>query len=142
MGDPFVWETRVHWDELDALQMLHNLGFPRLFERARIAWYEHCGRGWALDVADNPDQHHVVKELRVEYHAPFRGTGPVRVETWVERIGTSSCVYGFRATSPDGETTYATGTNAVVKLDPGTLRPTPWTDRFREEHGRILREDG
>lgn len=134
----FIHDTWVHWDELDALQLLHNLGMPLHFERARIAFYEYCGRAWALDVRDNPDQHHVLKELRVEYERPFVGAGPLRVEVLVERIGSSSCVYVFRGADPEGGTAYATGRNVVVKLDPKTMCPAPWTDLFREEHERIL----
>lgn len=121
--------------------MLHNAGFVVHLERARIAWYESLGHAWELDSRHNPDQVHVVRELRLEYLAPVRGTGTIRIELWVERIGTTSCVYGFRFTDPQRSTTYAQGTQAIVKLDPESRRPAPWTDGFRARHEEILRAE-
>ena len=137
----FVYDARIHWDELDALQVLHNAGFVVHLERARIAWYESLGHAWALDSLDNPDQVHVVRELRLEYLAPIQGTAAIRIELWVERMGTSSCVYGFRFMDPRRSIIYAQGTQAIVKLDPGSRRPAPWTAGFRARHEEILRAD-
>lgn len=135
----FVYDARIHWDELDALQMLHNAGFVIHLERARIAWYESLGHAWALDSSHNPDQVHVARELRLEYVAPVRGTGTMRIELWVERMGRTSCVYGFRFADAEGSITYARGIQAIVKLDRDSGRPAPWTDGFRAAHERILR---
>ena len=136
-----MYGARIHWDELDALQVLHNAGYVVHLERARIAWYESLGHAWALDSRDNPDQVHVVRELRLEYLAPVRGTGTLRIELWVERMGTTSCLYGFRFMDGERSVTYAQGTQAIVKLDPETRRPSPWTEGFRVRHETITRAD-
>ena len=100
------------------------------------------GRRWERNVADNPDQFHVVKAQRIEYLVPFLGTGELRVEMWVEKLGRTSCGLGFLFTSPDAGVVYARGARTIVKLDPETLRPAPWTDRFREAISALAREEG
>ena len=60
--------------------------------------------------------------LRVVVHA---------VKGWIERMGESSVVYAFRVLSADGATVHAEGKRVNIKLDPRTLRPSPWTDEAR-----------
>ena len=127
----FIHTAPVHFDELDAMRMLHNARFFVHMERAASAFYRSLGARWALDVEDNPDQFHVVKAQEIEYLVPFMGTGELRVEMRVEKIGRTSCRLAFRFTSPDAVVTYARGARTIVKLNPATLRPIVWTDRFR-----------
>jgi acyl-CoA thioester hydrolase len=80
----------VHFDDLDALGMLHNARYPLIVERA-----------WT--------------------------------ELWEAR--------GVRFCSADGAVTYAHGTRALGRLDAVTLRPAPWSDRFRAAGQELLRPD-
>jgi acyl-CoA thioester hydrolase len=140
LNPTFRYASRVHWDELDALQMLHNARFAAHVERATIAFYESFGRAWTSTVADNPDQFHVVRDFHIEFLAPVARPGELHVEIWVERLGTTSCVYGFRCTTDDGRITHARGDRTIIKVDPETLRPTPWSEPFQRAH-RELRKD-
>ena len=130
-GSAFVHTAPVHFDELDAMGMLHNARFFVHMERAASAFYRSLGARWELDVADNPDQFHVVKAQEIEYLVPFMGTGELRVEMRVAKIGRTSCRLAFRFTSPDLAVTYARGARTIVKLNAATLRPIEWTERFR-----------
>jgi acyl-CoA thioester hydrolase len=130
----FTWFSPVHWDELDALQMLHNARFPTHVERAIIAWYTSVGGKWALNLSDNPDQFHVVREMRIEYLNPVVGPGTMRIDISIEKLGTTSCVYRFACSSEDGTVPYARGERTIVKIDPSTRRPAPWTETFRQRH--------
>ena len=56
----------------------------------------------------------------------------MRVDVWVERLGTTSCVYGFVCSNESGTVGYARGERTIVKLDPASHRPAPWTDAFVE----------
>jgi acyl-CoA thioester hydrolase len=138
LPSPFVHRSLVHFDELDPMQMLHNVRLATHVERATIAFYASLGRRWERNVADNPDQFHVVRELQVDFLQPFLGTGEMHVEIWVERLGSSSCVYRFRCASADGRIVYARGRRAIVKVDPDSHRPLPWTPAFRDAHERLL----
>src|SRR5207237_449753 len=106
LNPKFSWLSPVHFDELDPMQMLHNARFPAHVERATVAWYSANGRQWTLDVHQNPDQFHVVRELRIEYLNPLLGPGSMRIDIWVERLGNTSCVYGFLCSSSHGRSAY------------------------------------
>lgn len=134
LNPKFSYVSRVHFDELDPLQMLHNSRFATHVERAIVSYYETLGRRWEPRVQDNPDQFHVVRDYRIEFLAPVAGPGPLRIDVWVEHIGNTSCVYGFRCTSEDGSIVHARGERTIIKLDPGTHRPLAWTDEFRRGH--------
>lgn len=140
LNPKFVYHSAVHFDELDAMQMLHNSRFAAHVERAVIAWYTMNGRKWELDPADNPDQFHVVRQLHIEYLNPVLGPGTMRIDIWVERLGNTSCEYGFLCSSEDGLVPYARGERTIVKVDPATRRPAPWTDFFRERHSALLKD--
>jgi len=136
----FTYMSPVHFDELDAMRMLHNSRFPAHVERAVSAWFAATGHRWQLDPSDNPDQFHVVRDLHIEYLNPFIGPGTMRVDIWVEELGNTSCVYGFLCASEDGRTPYARGERTVVKIDPQSHRPSPWTPAFREQQNALLKD--
>ena len=130
----FVYFSHIHFDELDAMKMLHNARFSAHVERALTAWYTSLGKTWRPDPADNPDQFHVVRDFHIEYLNPVIGVGVMRVDVWLERLGNTSCVYGFLCSSENGAIGYARGQRTIVKLDPASHRPTPWTEEFRAVH--------
>ncbi|WP_216590021.1 acyl-CoA thioesterase [Streptomyces brasiliscabiei] len=126
--------VRVHFDELDALGMLHNARYPLLAERAWLQLWQERG-----DWQTSGDASAVVKELRITYEEPVHRPGPYAVHLWLERLGTTSLTYGFRLCAADGGVTYAHGTRTVIRLAPGTLRPTSWSDQFRTVGHSLLR---
>ena len=140
LNPKFIHFADIHFDELDPMQMLHNSRFVYHVERAITALYASRGRKWALDVADNPDQFHVVKDLRIEYLSPFLGMGRMQIEVWVEKLGTTSCVYGFLCSSEDGRVAHARGHRTIIKIDPQSHRPSPWTDIFRKGHTEYVKD--
>jgi len=135
----FTYFSPVHFDELDPMKMLHNSRFAAHIERAVSAWYASTGGTWELRVEDNPDQFHVVRDLHIEYLNPFFGMGSMRIDLWVERLGNTSCVYGFLCSSPDGNVAYARGERTIVKVDPRSYRPEPWTPAFRARHETLVK---
>ena len=134
LNPSFVYLSEVHFDDLDAMQMLHNSRFAAHVERAITAWYAALGKTWRPNIAENPDQFHVVRDLHIEYLHPFIGTGRMRIDVWLERLGTTSCVYGFACSNEKGTVGYARGERTIVKLDPASHRPAPWSDQFRAAH--------
>ena len=84
----FVNVAHVHFDELDAMHMLHNARFFIHMERTASAFLRELGGRWERNVADNPDQFSVVKTQTIDYRVPFLGTGELRVEmaSEVERL--------------------------------------------------------
>ncbi|GII62690.1 thioesterase [Sphaerisporangium krabiense] len=124
--------VQVHFDDLDAMGLLHNARYGVLVERAISAFWAELG--WHFDPARSrfKDVFLAVREFQITYHVPIMGVGEPLVQFWIEHMGTTSGVYGFRVLSPDGETVHAEGRRVNVNLDPATLRPTPFTDETRE----------
>ncbi|MEV6925890.1 thioesterase family protein [Dactylosporangium sp. NPDC051485] len=122
----------VHFDDLDAMGIVHNARYAVFLERALSDWWAQRGHSFAGGRPTTPDVTHAVVEYSIAYRAPVRGTGEIGVHFWLESLGESSAVYRFRILSADRQTVHAEGRRVNVKLDPSTLRPAPWTDAARE----------
>ncbi|MFJ6087658.1 acyl-CoA thioesterase [Streptomyces sp. NPDC092369] len=129
----------VHFDDLDALGLLHNARYPLLVERAWGEFLEEHGFHYAGDWVAAGDACNAVKELRISYEAPVTRPGTYAVHLWLDRLGTTGLTYGFRLCSADGSVTYARGTRVLVRLDPVTMRPAPWSEDFRAAGRALLR---
>ncbi|UNO38955.1 acyl-CoA thioesterase [Streptomyces sp. MST-110588] len=128
----------VHFDDLDALGMLHNSRYPLLVERAWAAYWQERGFGFEGDWEKAGDLSNVIKEMRVSYEMPIARPGAYAVHLWVHKIGRTSLTYGFRVCSADGTATHAHGHRVLVRIDARTLRPTPWSERARAIANELL----
>ncbi|SNX56993.1 acyl-CoA thioester hydrolase [Streptomyces sp. TLI_55] len=131
----------VHFDDLDALGLLHNARYPLKVEQAWTELWQEYGIHFEGDWAAAGDACNAVKELRISYEAPVTRTGVYAVHLWLERLGTTGLTYGFRFCSRDGAVTYARGARVLVRLDSETLRPAPWSERFRAAGRELLRSE-
>lgn len=122
----------VYFDDLDAFQVLHNARYLLLFERTIGAFWQRLGWGATLDPTLNPDQYHVVRANRFEYDRAVRGVGEVRVRVWIEKLGTTSLTFGGLILPLDHDVPHARGERTVIRVDPATFRPVPWTAGFRD----------
>ncbi|MGE5288988.1 MAG: acyl-CoA thioesterase [Micromonosporaceae bacterium] len=135
----FRWPTRVFFDELDAMGMMHNTRYVVLLERASSAFFEAGGWRWERDPVLNPDQHYVVSEQTIRYLEPVRGPGELSVVMWVARLGETSVTFRFEVRSPDDRRVHATAERVHVKLDLVTFQPVPWTPRLRDQLMTLVR---
>ena len=123
----------VYFDDLDAFQILHNARYLLLIERTIGSFWKRMGWGGPLSSRRHPDQHHLVRVNHFEYHRAVHDVDEVRVRVWVERIGRTSMTFGFRMLPVDEDRDFATGHRVLVRVDPQTRRPVPWSDTFREQ---------
>lgn len=138
IGVPFVSVQHVYFDDLDALNILHNMRFLLFIERARGELFNAMGFHWQDDLAKNPDKFHVVAEHDIKYKLPFRGEGDLAIVLRVTKLGRTSLAIAARVQSPDGGVLYAEGTTRLVRLDPTTFRPAPWSESFRAIAGPLV----
>ncbi|MFH8570980.1 acyl-CoA thioesterase [Streptomyces sp. NPDC017993] len=131
----------VHFDDLDALGMLHNSRYPLMVERAWAEYWHAQGFGFDGDWEAAGDMCNVIKEMHVSYERPVTRPGRYAAHLWVERLGRTGLTYGFRLCSVDGGETYARGHRVLVRVDPQALRPTPWSDRARAIAADLLRPE-
>lgn len=134
----FTFVSRVDYQELDTFGVLHNARHSLHVERAIVAFYEERLAPWLLNAVHNPDYFQVVKRFEIEFCRPFIGMGACRVDLRVNKLGATSCVYGFECLSTDAAIKFAFGTRVIVKTDPDSFEKKPWTSRFRTEHARLL----
>ena len=128
----------VHFDDLDALGMLHNSRYVVLVERALASYWTARGYSFRFGHPTRPDVVQVVREMAITYSVPVLHPGRLFVHFWIERLGRTSATYGFRVESEDRSTVHAQGTRVVVRVDPSSGRPTPWTDEARSDAEALL----
>ncbi len=137
-----VTETvEVHFEDLDAQGVVHNARYVLLLERALSAYWTKNGYPWDPSSPQFLDVFFVVKEFTITYQAPITRTGPVSVRFWIDRLGNTSAVYGFRVVSQDEAITYAQGRRVQVRLDPATLRPAVIGPELRAACEPLLSRD-
>lgn len=138
LRSPFRSTQRVYFDDLDALNILHNVRYLLFIERARGELFNALGFHWSDDLATNPDKWHVVAEHSIRYLLPFRGEGELSVELTPTKLGTSSLVISASVRSVHGDEIFADGSTRLVRLDPDSNRPTAWSEHFRAALGPLL----
>ena len=129
---PFRTIQRVYFDDLDALNILHNVRYLLFIERARGELLQTLGFRWQDDLSVNPDKYHVVAAHSIDYLAPVRGEGELTVELRLPKLGRSSLFIDATVKGRHGDVTHATSSTRLVRLDPETDRPCPWSERFRQ----------
>jgi acyl-CoA thioester hydrolase len=140
VSSPYRTVQRVYFDDLDALNILHNVRFLLFMERARGELFNALGFRWEDDLATNPDKYHVVAAHEIHYLQPVRGEGEVLVEISPVHLGNSSLILSAAVRAKHGDTVYAEGTSRLVRLDPSTDTPCSWSDRFRAAIGPLVAE--
>ncbi len=120
----------VYFDDLDAFHILHNARYFLYLERTVGSFWRYMGWGGLLDAQINPDQFHLVRANHMEYLRPVEGTTEVRARIWIEKLGTTSLTFGFHLLPLDEDSPYAKGSRTIVRVDPLTRRPAPWTEEF------------
>jgi acyl-CoA thioester hydrolase len=127
-----VEPVEVHFDDLDAMGVVHNGRYSVLFERALAAYWSR--RGWAFDPASPhfAEIFFVVREFSIRYRRPITGVGPVHIHFWIDDLGETTVDYSFRVQSVDGEVVHAEGRRAQTKIDRATLRPAPLSAAVRD----------
>lgn len=116
----------LRWSDMDSAGHVNNIVHLRYLEEARIDMFamrdphsESRAFGESADGAGT-----VVAQQEIEYLRPLRyGPEPVRVESWVTRVGNSS--FDIACEIRDDTTCYARATSTIVAFDlrAGTARP-------------------
>lgn len=126
----FTSHQTVYWDMLDLMGILHNTAYPMLFERARTEFWRSLGYGGYGDPAF--DWPYVVARNEVNYRAPIEKDEEIDVTVFVESIGRTSITIGHEVIRADGALS-ADGRTILVRIDPATKQPIPWTDSLRQK---------
>ncbi|MFO0658688.1 MAG: hotdog domain-containing protein [Polyangiaceae bacterium] len=129
---PFRSIQRVYFDDLDALNILHNVRYILFVERARGELINALGFHWKDDLSIDPDKYHVVAERSIKYLAPFVAKESSASRSAPTHLGNSSLVIAAKVRALHGDRTYAEITTRLVRLDPAASKPCSWSNRFRK----------
>lgn len=131
MAKSFNYSTYVHFDELDALGVLHHTRYLIHLERAQQKFFEHLLGVDDFNVERDEDIYVVVHSVEARFREPLRNPGKINIEYQIDRIRSGGVTMSFGITSPASGATYCTGLRTVCKLSTDTHEPTTWTPKFR-----------
>ena len=126
-----AYTCHVRFSDVDVYGHVNNVKYFEYYQEARISFVQSLAGG-LFDPASSNRQ--VVARIDVGYKRPilFRPE-PYAVETWVDRVGTSSYGLGARIVDASG-TVYSTAEVTLVAFDVATGRSRPLSD---EERARL-----
>ena len=133
--------VQVHFDDIDLMGIVHNVRYGLFIERALTPFWMRNGWNWDPSRSRFGDIILAVKELAITFHVPITDAGEIAVHFWVDKLGTTSIVYGFRILSADHGVVHAEGRRVQVGIDRTTGRPKPFGDDLRAAVAPLLRGD-
>ena len=122
----YLLQTRTA--DLDWLGHVNNVVYGTYLQEARMEIILRWRGGLR-----HPAQDTVVARFEIDYRAVLNHRDePVAVDTWVERMGTTSYTFAHEIREPDADVVYAVGRSVLVQVDNETMRPVPLDDTLRE----------
>lgn len=132
MAKVFTYTADVHFDELDALGVLHHTRYLLHLERAQQKFFEHLLQVPDFNAERDEDIYVVVHSLEARFREALRNPGKITVEYEIDRIRSGGVTMAFRILGVDNGAIYCTGLRTVCKLSAETHQPTTWTPKFRQ----------
>jgi acyl-CoA thioester hydrolase len=127
-GLRYVYLCPLRWADMDSFGHVNNVVYLRYLEQARVEWM--------FTTAQKAGVHEfslgtVVAKHEIEYRRPLvYRPEPVRVETWVTRIGNASFTVAYEV--KDEELVYAVAKTVLVPYDLSAERPRRITAEERD----------
>jgi acyl-CoA thioester hydrolase len=136
------YPVHVRFSDVDVYGHVNNVKYFEYYQEARIAFLQSIG----VDLLDpGTTERQVVARIDVDYRRPllFRPE-PYVVQTWVDRVGTSSYDLGCRIVDGPaaGDEVYSHAEVRLVAFDLATSRSRPLGEIERSSLSRALSEAG
>ncbi len=142
----FVYRARTHFDDLDALWVMHHSRYLVHLERAQQALFDRMMESSEFSPERYPDLYVVVRRIEIDYLKPLRGVMPFIITLRGIRLREAGMSLAFAFRSPCGRELYTRGVREVCRMSLKTNEPTGWTENFRTryepwiEAGRLIGE--
>jgi acyl-CoA thioester hydrolase len=127
----FTYLSEVHFDELDALGLLHHTRYLLHLERAQQKFFEKLLGVDDFNKDRDEDIYVVVHGLEVRFRQALSNPGLIAVDYTITRIRSGGVTMSFTIRHPEKNTVYCDGTRTLCKLSANSHHPTPWTPSFR-----------
>lgn len=127
----YLFQTRTA--DLDWLGHVNNVVFGTYLQEARMQIIMRWRGGLRHLTQDT-----VVARVEIDYRAILgHREEPVAVDTWVERLGTTSYTFAHEVLDPADGTVYAHGRSVLVQVDNASMKPTPVDASLRDYLGQF-----
>ena len=127
----FTYLSEVHFDELDALGLLHHTRYLLHLERAQQKFFEKLLGVDDFNMDRDEDIYVVVHGLEARFRQAVSNPGLIAIDYTIGRIRSGGVTMSFTIRHPEEGTVYCEGTRTLCKLSPKSHQPTPWTPSFR-----------
>ncbi len=94
-------KIRIYYEDTDCGGVVYYANYLRYFERARTELLE--SRGVSLKKLMSDGVSFVVTEAAVKYTAPARYGDTLSVETWIDKVGPASILFGHNVSTDQGK---------------------------------------
>jgi acyl-CoA thioester hydrolase len=92
MGQPFVWQVRVYWEDTDGGGVVYYARYLNFFERARTEWLRSLGMEQTQLAADHGIVF-AVRRVEVDFRTPARLDDELLVSARPVHVGASRVVF-------------------------------------------------
>ena len=119
----------MRWSDMDALGHVHNARFMEYYEAARTELIHRL----LAEATDWEGVGLVVRRNEVDYLVPLvYRPRPIAVDTWIERIGTTSMTLAYEAVEDDRSVIYGRARTVMVTVDAASGQPVPLPEPVRQ----------
>ncbi len=134
----FVYRSHVPFDHIDMQGVLHHSRHFLHVEAASHAFFLHVMEVAGFEPERYPDQNGVVRHMSIDYLRPLYGVRDIIVTLRVVRLRACSMSVAFELRSADGSELFSKGEREVCRVKHGELRPSMWSEQYRERFSRWL----
>ncbi|MET7300140.1 thioesterase family protein [Embleya sp. NPDC005575] len=122
-----IYQATLRWSDMDAYRHINNVQYLRYLEEARVDMMFTLGQ---REGAKSLSEGVVIARHEIDYKRPLVWRAePVRVETWVTRIGAARFTLAYQI--KDDEQVYATALSVLVPYSLDEQRPRRLTEDER-----------
>ncbi|MDR2982749.1 MAG: thioesterase family protein [Puniceicoccales bacterium] len=136
----FVYRTRIWFDELDLLGVLHHSRYIYHLERAQKALFVQTMGIDSLDPLVAPDIYAMVRDVDIHYAIPVRNECDIQIVLRVDKVRAAGLTVAFEFRSADGLILHCHGKRTICRMDASTHRPAEWSPEFRRRYEKLLQK--
>ncbi|NIP17024.1 MAG: tol-pal system-associated acyl-CoA thioesterase [Xanthomonadales bacterium] len=132
MGDPFVWQLRVYWEDTDGGGVVYHSRYLNFFERARTEWLRSMGMVQSRLVAEE-NLVFVVRRMEIDFFRPARMDDELAVSVHSVRPGGSKMEFAQEMLRRSDGVLLASAEVTAACLAADTFRPVRLPGWIREK---------
>lgn len=131
---PFIFPTRVYWEDTDAGGVVYHAQYVAFLERTRTEWLR--ARGHAQEqLRQTHDLVFAVRAMRLDFLRPARLDDLLQVSAQIRQCRRASVVFVQSITR--GDDVLLTAEVKVAALSASGFRPVPLPDALYEEFRQL-----